>query len=447
MDETKSQFLKTLIEYPEETATAEYKSAIAFDSKTEFGVKVVKPILGQANAGGGYVVVGFREDAKKTLVPDPALDETVAGSYETTRLCQSVDSYVSEGQRIDLQVHKIEFLGKVYPIISVQGSKEGPLFCCKDVRGADDKLILKEGAIYIRDAAAKTVVVAGAQQFNMLLKLAVEKRQGEIVRQVRSLLDGTQSPSTTPPIDRQRVADTSNRRWLEGERNAAVSGMKEALPSTEAYIEVTHYPVMHERSWSQRELVTAAQKAVCRNTGWPMGVVLTKPEGAPKPLKDGIRATIYSNFMGEMFDYWALNRSGGYFFLRSLAEDTIENGKGKIFFDTRIWDCAEALTHCAALYRELQVPPDTEIDISITHKGIAGRLLSAASPFRFIHWKRECDENESTWQKRVSLGLIEPELEALVTEATAELFILFEFFQASEGVLRSVLQEYARAKI
>jgi predicted HTH transcriptional regulator len=109
MDEAKSKFLKALIEYPEETAEAEYKSAMTFDSKSEFGTKLVKHILGQSNAGGGDIIIGFREDDHGGLIPDPALDESVARSYETTRLRQSVDSYIGGGQRSELQVHKIEF--------------------------------------------------------------------------------------------------------------------------------------------------------------------------------------------------------------------------------------------------------------------------------------------------------------------------------------------------
>ena len=296
MDESKSKFLKSLVEYPEETAQAEYKGAIAFDSKSDFEAKLVKHILGQSNAGGGYIIVGFREDGHGGLTPDPALDESVARSYETTRLCQSVDSYVSSGQRIELQVHKVEFQQKMYPIVSVQGFKESPLFCCKDFAGKDGKLILKEGAIYIRDAAAKTVSIAGAQQFSVLLKLAVERRQAETLQQVRALLDGSLSP-TALTLDDAQEQEKKAGAWFEAENAVALSEMKKVMPETCPYIEVTHYPLALQRNWSQRELSEAAQKAACHNTGWPMGVVLTRPEVAPKPLKDGIRVASLNRIM------------------------------------------------------------------------------------------------------------------------------------------------------
>jgi hypothetical protein len=165
--------------------------------------------------------------------------------------------------------------------------------------------------------------------------LAVERRQADILQLVRALIDGSQSPAG-PVRDR----------WLW-----ILLGLSE-------------------------ELSDVAQKAACHNTGWPMAVVLTKPELAPKPLKDGIRAVIHSTFH-EMFDYWWLQRNGRCFLLRTLAEDSIGQGKNKVFFEVRIWESAEALLHCARLYKELQVAPDAEINIAITHVGLLGRLLSA----------------------------------------------------------------------
>src|SRR2546422_840230 len=147
MDQERYAFLTTLVQYAEETATAEYKSGIAFDPTNDFGAKLIKHILGQANAGGGYVIIGFKEETAGKLIPDPAMDASVSRSYETTRLSQSVDKYLASGQRIELQVHKIEANSIIYPVISVQSFDDSPLFCGRDFKGQDGKPILKEGAI------------------------------------------------------------------------------------------------------------------------------------------------------------------------------------------------------------------------------------------------------------------------------------------------------------
>jgi hypothetical protein len=445
MDETKSKFLTSLVEYPEETAQAEYKGAVEFDAKSDFGAKLIKHILGHANAGGGYLIVGFSEDNQLRLTPDPALSESVARSYETTRLCQSVDSFLGGGQRIGLQVHKVEHKGKLYPLISVRGSEDAPLFCCKDFVGKGQKLILKEGAIYIRDGAARTVSAATPGQFRLLLDQAVKRRQAEIVQQVRSLLEGSLTPGGSE-ADAAREQERRAREWFEAETATAAAEKSKVMPGTAPYILVTHYPVRLGRTWSQRELAEAAQRAECHNTGWPMAWVPTKPELAPKPLKDGIRVVIHSTFLGEMFDYWSMRRDGSYFFLRTLAEECIDTGRSKVFFDTRIWDCAEALIHCVRLYTQLNAPQETEVSISITHAGLSGRLLGASPP-RVMHWERKCEEYEITWKKSIPLNTIEPNLELLVGEVTGELFTLFEFWRVDQGVLRDVLGTFLRARV
>lgn len=233
MDAEKLTFLNTLVEYPEETATAEYKSGIAFNSQDDFGAKVVKHILGQANAGGGYIIIGFKEGKSGKLAPDPAMDEAVSRSYETTRLSQAVDKHLASGQRIKLQVHKIELQSIVFPVISVQGFDDSPLFCGRDFKGSDGKLILKEGAIYIRDVAAKTVIIAGPDQFRTLLRLAVERRQSEVLNHFRSLLaemglslpTGVASPSDA-------TAEARFQEWLEEERAAASRGIAKTRKQT-----------------------------------------------------------------------------------------------------------------------------------------------------------------------------------------------------------------------
>jgi len=229
MDREKLGYLTTLVLYPEETATAEYKSGIAFDQANDFGAKLIKHVIGQANAGGGYVVIGFKEEAAGKLIPDPGMDASVSRSYETTRLSQSVDSYLASGQRIQLQVHKIEANSAVYPVISVQGFDDSPLFCGRDFKGQDGKPILKEGSIYIRDVAAKTVIIAGPDQFRSLLKIAVSRRQAEVLDHFRALLSemGLSLPSGTsgtPALT--EGGDFQN--WVNEQRQSALRELRKA---------------------------------------------------------------------------------------------------------------------------------------------------------------------------------------------------------------------------
>ena len=226
MDSEKLAFLTTLVEYPEETATAEYKSGVAFDPADDFAAKLVKHILGLANAGGGYVIIGFKEETTGKLTPDPSMNAFVSRSYETTRLSQSVDSYLASGQRVELHVHKIEAHSVTYPVISVQGFDDSPLFCGRACNGRDGKPILREGAIYIRDVAAKTVIIAGPDQFRALLKVAVGRRQSDVLSHFRTLLAemGLSLPSG-PAQPADAAAEARFQDWTVTQRVTALQEM------------------------------------------------------------------------------------------------------------------------------------------------------------------------------------------------------------------------------
>jgi len=447
MDLEKLKFITSLLEYPEETAVTEYKSAILFDSKSEFGAKLIKHILGLSNTGGGYIVIGFQEDKNGKLLADPALTEEVSRSYETTRLSQSVDSFLSPGQRIELQVHKVPFGGRVYPVVSVQGFSGSPYFCGKEFLSTTTKPVLREGTIYVRDVAAKTVVIAGPEHWNLILKTAVTQRQTELLEHLRSLLGqlGISIPAGTPAVSPD-VA--KNQEWFESESKAARSRLRELHPSSGLF-ELTHYAQGISTTWDQSRLVAAAQKAVARKTGWPIGMVMNKPEFAPKPTVFGIRVIIEAQ---DLFDYWSLHKNGAYYFLRILDEDTDydlqRRGKKRwIYFDTRIWRVAEVLLHCSNLYRELELPPETPIVIRIVHSGLKDRFLGVANPMRMMHWDRKSEEDEHVWSKTVPLGSIEATLGDLTREATRELFMLFEFWEPTEQIFGEVFNEFSRSKI
>jgi hypothetical protein len=217
-----------------------------------------------------------------------------------------------------------------------------------------------------------------------------------------------------------------------------------------SYLEIAHYPVGLNADWSQADLLAATQKSVSRNTGWPIGVVLTRPEFSPKPMSDGIRAVIQATTVIDRFDFWSLNRRGYFYFLRQLEEDSDDRVKPRtsLYFDTRIWRIAEGLQHCAILYRALNLPDETQIHIQLVHHGLEGRKLVASDPIRsFAMFGRISHENESRWAKLVPLGAIEPNLEALVGEISGELFMLFEYWQPQPEVWKSVLQTFLNSRV
>lgn len=195
----------------------------------------------------------------------------------------------------------------------------------------------------------------------------------------------------------------------------------------------------------QDELRRAMEQTQVHSFGWPIGLVMTRPEYAPKPHDDGIRATILTDgLMGRSsFDYWALRTDRVFYLLKTLFED--ERSEGKIFVDTRIVRTAETLLRINWLYRALHAEPEERVVIKIQYTGLRGRLLSVADPMRRIGFDRVCVENETeTWVKE-RLKNIEPKLIDLVHTAVSELCILFDYFPLSkEQVVQPLVEKFVR---
>lgn len=217
-------------------------------------------------------------------------------------------------------------------------------------------------------------------------------------------------------------------------------------PIQGAYWEAAHQP-LHAQAWTQKRLLEAARKSKCRNTGWPIGVVLTSPEHAPKPRADGIEVTIRGP--DEGYDYWSLSTQGAFYFLRRLEEDVRDvKPKGALFFDTRIWRVAEIFLHCSRLYRELELPLKSQINVYISHHGLDGRILAASNSDRMMTLnRRKCTESSSNWHGAVMLDSIESELETHVKSVLAPVFMLFDFWEPADSVWKSVIDEFLASHV
>ena len=183
--EKKFKILVEILKYPGESSIVDYKAAILFQEGNEFSHKLVKHILGMANAGGGYIVIGFKEDAARIPQPDPDLSEEIVGSYEITRISQFVSKFTEGDEKVKLHIHKVTYQGKTYPIIEIEGFKECPFFCGRSTNDG----ILKKGDLYFRDSFARTVKIAGSSEFKQLIDVCVRRRQSDRISQIRALFE------------------------------------------------------------------------------------------------------------------------------------------------------------------------------------------------------------------------------------------------------------------
>lgn len=436
------KYLISLLEYPEESVTVDYKAAVQFNGKDDFTVKLVKHILGFSNAGGGYIIIGFREDGDKKHVPDPNLTNDIISSYEVTQLSQYVHSFLSKEDKIELTLNKILFKdGKTYPIIRVVGFKKKPFFCAKQFKSQKNgEVILEEGAIYIRSLEAKTVRVKDSGEWERLIDRCVAVRREDLAVNFKELLDSYFLPKRIEtPIDENK--------WIEIERKNANERMAKA-GFVKGSFEVTFNIPNSGLNLDYKTLLAIAEKAECRNTGWPIGVTMTRPEYKPLPTTDGIVATIALDSR-EGFDYWKLKKNGDFYFIRNFREDINEKVPPNkfIFLDTQIWRIAEAILYCSNLCKELALS-NADIAISIRYDGMAGRKLTM-SPWSHaeLSYERTCVEDIIVVDiVRKSDELI-PYYKDIVYDAVRRVAVMFDFFEPARSMVESHLDRFLASRV
>lgn len=444
--EKKIKILEGYLRYPGESPNVDYKAAVPFKENSEFSHKLVKHVLGMANAGGGYIVIGYKEDKPGFPQPDPQMSNKITETYEVTRLNQYANKFVSEEQKIEMLVHLVGHEGKRYPIIEVKRFKEYPFFC--KISTSDD--ILKEGSLYFRDSASRTIKIAGPSEWKQLIDLCVKERQDYVIRQLRSSL---KEFGLTPKLEKFEAGEIDRKieAWINERRNRienlvhSVYGEKFPI----SFWEVIHWLPNSEKVWDQKILRDVAEKSQLHNTGWPIGIVLYDENSKPIPKQDGIEASIVRS---HGIDYWYFKTDGSYYFARTFEEDfqhgIIEGDKERIlYFDVQIWRAAEALAHCLQLYNNLKISAEQKIRIQISWIGIGNRVLKASPSSGRLVWPRKCVTPSITWNEEVTLSDLFFEWEDLAIDAINRLFLMFDYFKIDEKVAKEIIEEFKRSRI
>jgi hypothetical protein len=429
--------------YPGEASEVDYKSGVAFVSGESFSLKLTKHILGMANAGGGYLVIGYPENGSNQPEAGIVSDEILA-SYDMSDIASCVEKYIVGTEKIDIKVHKDKHptSGQVYPIIEVGSFKSRPFFCKSSVGG-----VLEQHALYIRVASARTIKVATPDEWDQLIDLCVAKRQNETLRRFGELareIGLAPSKSDASELSKKKLIE-----WKEEIRTDAKAETKKTGLKFEG-LEIIH-SLEIEKKWSTKELLNAMQASVLRNTGWPIGNVFHVPEYKPRPYKKGLRCVVAS---GGSLDYWFLSDEGCFYFFRTFQEDGnildsingTEDGekeKREVWFDTTIWRISEGLEHTLALYRALGVDNSSKIAVAINFLGIDNRTLRASpGTGRHLFPTNSGLTTEYEWEKNTSLDTLSINLDQDVVEISNGLFAMFDFQELRSDVIQGVVGEY-----
>ncbi len=218
----------------------------------------------------------------------------------------------------------------------------------------------------------------------------------------------------------------------------------------QGYLEV-FFDFHSENRFSAKELFTMAEKAECHNTGWPIGVTLTKPDLAPFATDEGIEAFILSR-SDASFDYWSIKKNGNFYFIRTHGEDTkptkSTKGNSVLWLDTRIWRIAEVFLYCQKLGNELKLNATNKIDIIIIHTGLKGRTLVCGDPMR-IWFDDEyfCKSEKHQFRVAESLDFIKLNYKELIFKLCSDLFYFFSQCDLNRGICDGIVDDFLKSRV
>jgi len=466
-------YLKDKLDYPAEAKDTEYKSAVKFDEQTDFAAKLVKHVLGFANSGGGLIIIGFRERPDKSHEPDPAITDEITASYEVTRLCQHVEKYLIGQDRIKITIYKEpSSKGVIYPIISIGRFPDYPFVCTKDcVSPVSEEVILESGQIYIRAEGARTLTVKAPSEWRQLIRECIKasqeieaKRPTEGVEEEETKIAEMAKESKKPVSIKKEPAASEKEEeaeryffaWVKNENDNAMSEITSA-GFTEGFFKfIIQVPYGLDKI-GNAALLEIATKSECHNTGWPIGVVLSKPEDRPVSLADGIRAVIKGkrsiiSDRGDEFDYWAMNNRGHFFFARTHQEDvTHPEGLSKdhkwLWFDVAIWRISEIFCYTSNLCTELGLKQSDKTKLTLSYEGLKGRELRVADPSRmpFVH-ARKCAEEKYDNYLELRVVDIMPKIKDHVYRIATGLFGLFDFYKPDRAIVDNIVDKFLNAR-
>jgi transcriptional regulator with XRE-family HTH domain len=134
------------------------------------------------------------------------------------------------------------------------------------------------------------------------------------------------------------------------------------------------------------------RQAEVQYTGWPLFLIMDRPELAPKEVDGVIECWLKPAEAGgdRLFadaahcDFWRADPNGRLFLIRGYQEDSQDTFPPRTIFDTTlpIWRLGECVLHAQRLAAKIATQPSkTRVRLRALYTGLTGRVLKAwASP-------------------------------------------------------------------
>ena len=305
---------------PAETLDFEVKRWLDLSEVESQGL-IAKALIALENHGGGFLLVGFKEEQNGKIVVDTARPEDLS-SYSTDAINAIIKRRAEPAFHVEVipQVHPET--GLQFPLIRVSGTTAVPVRSDSSTPGGT----LKNYTYYIRAPGPESRAPLSATEWDALLRRTVMRQRDEIISVLRAFQGiGDQVESLTNEKQSSFAElDEYVRKALDA-WNALNSSLESEHPGRieAGYFYFAARIVGQSKGMRGREVLNLVESTK-RYTGWPIFISLNRDELGPSNVDGNIQAWVAKNSMADPghADFWRINPDGFFFSLRGYQEDS-----------------------------------------------------------------------------------------------------------------------------
>jgi hypothetical protein len=295
-----------------EGRNVEYKSSRPWDGIRR--ERLIKTILSIANAGGGFIVIGYDERAANDSLRRQGIDSQIQSSWETTKVNNYINTYCSPPINLEVipYIDKDES-NKYYIILDIPACTDKPFICQKE-KIEDGIVILRKAAIYYRTKNNSCEEISDPSYLDELLGRCLSHRREELLKSFSEILEASyqnkskiESSMVDPFIEMIRCKDNA-------EQFSNADNIKNLT-----YVEIIAVPEK-SRAIDVNEAKNALRESSKDYRGWPYIFFLDGSRVPPQYRDNMIYAVQNEQFFECLeFDYWAFYYETDIFYSRNLS--------------------------------------------------------------------------------------------------------------------------------
>ena len=438
--------LQPLISEPLEDLAVEYKTWLDFEQE-EGKATLAKACIALANHGGGFLVLGFDEQADSlSSIPRP----TSHGEITQDTVNSVIRRYADPSFHCQLHTITHPTTGVDHLVVAVPSDQSVPVISKRACQGA-----IQQHRCYIRKPGPRSEEPQTAEEWRTLLRRCVQANREEMLSAIRSIVLGRAEIETETSDSRQEFEDfraTSLERWRAVTKDLSLDS-PERFPN--GYYEVAVHPINAtpaETLTILRERLSHARRI--KLTGWTPFLEMTREQWRPYSIHDHVEAwigqRIDENTPREPYhaDYWRASRKGQLYTMRGYAEDSLKESRslkpGTVFDVTLpVWRTGEILYFAARFLEEFENVDAVMINCRFT--GLSDRTISSLD-WRRLTSSRPCRSDEVEINANVTPKQLEENVVEIVHQLLTPLYEAFDFYTLSRTLVEEELGSLRKNK-